>query len=119
MTGRRRTRIPVWRIPVGDNVQYLTQIFTRIREGQEALFKQKLEEMRAGEKHFLPGTVARYIARSDEKPSDIHLVLVWRSTVMPEQAEREAALEALRQELAEVLDWETAWYEYGKVLMHT
>lgn len=38
---------------------------------------------------------------------------------MPPQEEREAALAALREELAEILDWDTAWSESGRVLMHT
>lgn len=63
-----------------------------------------------------PGTVARYIARSEEKPDDVQITLVWRSTVMPPKEEREAAL---REELAEILDWETAWSESGRVLMRT
>jgi hypothetical protein len=38
---------------------------------------------------------------------------------MPDDASRKAALEAFRQELADVLDWSTAKYEEGTVLMHT
>ena len=67
----------------------------------------------------MPGTVARYIARSEEKSEDVQIVLVWRSTVMPPAGEREAALAALQAELAEILDWENAWSEYGRVLLHT
>src|SRR5579883_951797 len=118
-TGRPRTRIPVWRLPGDKNIQYLTIIFARIRDGQGERFDAKLEEIRAEEKHLLPGTVARYIARSEEKPEDVQMVLVWRSTVMPPASEREAALAALQAELAEILDWENAWSEYGRVLMHT
>jgi excisionase family DNA binding protein len=118
-TGRPRTRVPIWRLPVGKNIQYLTIIFARIKDGQGERFDAKLEEIRAGEKHLLPGTVARYIARSEEKPEDVQIVLVWRSTVMPPAGEREAALAALRAEFAEILDWENAWSEYGRVVMHT
>lgn len=117
--GRPRTRLPIWRKSVGDNVQYLTLIAVHLRPGQEKTLDQKLEEVRADAKHLLPGTVARYIARSEKKPEDVQIVLVWRSTVMPPEEEREAALAALRADLADVLDWETAWSEYGKVLMHT
>ncbi len=117
--GRPRTRIPTWRIPTGANLQYLTHITVSIRPGQEDKLAQKLEEIRADEKHLLPGTVARYIARNEEKPEDVQIVLIWRSTVMPPKEEREAALAALRSELAEILDWESAWSESGKILMHT
>jgi excisionase family DNA binding protein len=118
-TGRPRTRIPTWRLPVGKNIQYLTIIFASLRPGQESKLQRKLKEIHSGEKHLLPGTVARYIARNEEKPNEVQIVLVWRSTVMPPEEEREAALAALREELAEMLDWETAWSETGKVLMHT
>ena len=117
--GRPRTRLPIWRKSVGDNIQYMTLITARIRTGQRDNFAKKLDEIHADEKHLLPGTVARYIARSEAKPDDIQIVLVWRSTVMPPAAEREAALAALRQELAEIVDWDSSWSEYGRVLMHT
>ena len=35
------------------------------------------------------------------------------------RAERERELEAFRQALADVVDWETAWYEDDVVYMHT
>lgn len=115
--GRPRTRLPVWRRPVGDNVQYMTSIATHIRPGQTEQFERKLEEMRAQEKHLLPGTVARYIVRSQNNSQDIQIVLIWRSTVMPAEKERESALLALQKELADVLDWETSRLD-GLVLMH-
>lgn len=118
-TGRPRTRIPTWRLPVGTNLQYLSIIFARVRPGQGDNLEKKLKEIHADEKHLLPGTVARYIARSEAKPDDVQIVLVWRSTVMPPEAEREAALAALRAELAGIVDWDSSWSEYGRVLMHT
>lgn len=117
--GRPRTRIPPWRRSVGDNFQYLTLITIKLRPGQEEKLDQKLEEVRAGGKHLLPGTVARYIVQSDKKPDEVQIVLVWRSSVMPSETERQAALDALKVELAEILDWDTAWSESGRVLMHT
>ena len=118
-TGRPRERVPVWRLPVGKNLQFVTTIFTRIKPGQRENFDQKLKEIHSNGDHFLVGTVARYIVRSEKKPDDIEILLVWRSTVMPPEEEREADLEALRQEFAEILDWETSWEEFGQVLMHT
>ena len=90
-----------------------------MRPGQGERLDAKLEEIRAAETHLLPGTVARYIARNRGRPDDVQIVLVWRSTVMPPEAEREAALQALRDDLAEIIDWESAWSEEGQVLMHT
>ena len=117
-TGRPRSTIPIWRAPVGDNRQYVTVMFARVLPGQQSAFERKLEEIRSGQKHLLPGTVGRYIARSEEKPDDVQIILLWRSTVMPADEEREAAVQAFRAELADVLDWETSWSEYGRVVMN-
>jgi len=38
---------------------------------------------------------------------------------MPDEAEREQALAAFRNTLVDVLDWDTAQYNDGQVLMHT
>jgi hypothetical protein len=38
---------------------------------------------------------------------------------MPTEQERELALEEFQHELADVLDWGTATYNHGQVLMHT
>ena len=86
--------------------------------GQQERFEEKLKEIHQAEKHLLPGTVARYIACGEEQPNDVQMVLVWRSTVMPAQAEREAAMQALRAEFAGILDWETAKSEYSRVVMN-
>lgn len=117
-TGRPRTRRPIWRSPVGKNIQYLTVIFAHIRDGQSEAFDQKLAEIRETEKHLLTGTVARYIARGVHKSNDVQMVLVWRSTVMPAEEEREAAMRALRKDLAEMVDWEKSWSEEGQVVLH-
>lgn len=118
-TGRPRTRVPVWRLPVGRNRQYTTIMFTSILPGQSENFDKKLQAIHTEGIHLLPGTVARYISRSVKKPNDVQIILVWRSTVMPEEEEREAEFEALKEEFAEILDWEKSWGEYGQVVMHT
>ena len=38
---------------------------------------------------------------------------------MTNEVERKRAIEALEQTLADVLDWNTAQYSNGEVLMHT
>jgi excisionase family DNA binding protein len=117
--GRSRKTLAIWRKSVGDDFQQLTHITVRVRPGQGRRLEAKLEEIRAGGKHLLPGTIARYIVRGEEKPDEVQIVLVWRNTVMPSAGEREAALAALRAELAEILDWEHAVSEHGRVIMHT
>lgn len=118
-TGRPRTRVPEWRISDNENVQYVTQVFIQIRPGQKDELLRKLEEIRKGNKHTFPGTVARYFVHSQADASDLQIVLVWRGTVMPDEATRTTALDALREESKDVLDWENAHIEMHTVLMHT
>jgi len=56
---------------------------------------------------------------SETIPGQVEVVLVWRGTVMPEETERQKALEDFRRTLGDALDWNTARYNNGKVLMHT
>ena len=44
---------------------------------------------------------------------------MWRGTVMLEEMEHLLALELFRLPLVGVLDWDTAQYNNGKILMHT
>ena len=61
----------------------------------------------------------RYVAESNASCELVILVLVWRGTVMPEEAARQEALEKFKRALDDVLDWSTAQYHNGQVLMHT
>jgi excisionase family DNA binding protein len=118
VVGRKRTRTPVWRAPVVRNRQYLTTITVYLRQGREKKLEQRLRAIHREHRHTLPGTVARYIARSQVNPARVQIVLLWRRLVMPPEEEREAALAALSTELADVLDWETASSAEWLVLMH-
>lgn len=117
--GRPRKSIPAWRISSGENAQFITSITVYIRSGQQEALLQQLETIRQAGTHVFPGTVVRLIVESETIPGQIEISLIWRQTVMPSEAEREQALQSFRQELADVLEWETARYTYGKVLMHT
>jgi excisionase family DNA binding protein len=116
--GRLRTRIPPWHIPPEHNLQYLTSITVRLRPGQGGRLTEKLLEIRTEGRHLLPGTAARYIVRSRDCPDEVQIVLVWRGAIMPAEEERETALAALRDDLAEVIAWETAFYKESQVVMH-
>ncbi len=118
-SGRPRRSIPVWRISSGENTHFMTSIVVQIRAGQQHALLEKLEEIRQRGQHLFPGTVARFIVESEINPGQLEIALVWRSTVMPKEMERSQALEAFRLELADVLDWSTAQYNNGRVLMHT
>lgn len=118
-SGRPRKSIPTWRISSGDNTQFATSIMVQVRPGQQNALMQKLEEVRQGGLHIFPGTIARSIAQSQTIPGQIEISLVWRSTVMPSDVEREREIEAFRQTFREILDWNTAQYYHSQVLMHT
>ena len=119
VSGRERKVTPLWRISSGNNAQFTTLIFVQVRQGKQNALVKKLEEMRKSKQHLFPGTVARYIVGSKTHPGQVIIVFVWRGTVMPDLAEREDALDAFRQELADVLDWNTAEYNDGTAFMHT
>ena len=118
-SGRPRKITPLWRISSGDNEQFMTVILVQERAGLHDALVQKLEGIRQKKEHLFPGTVIRYLAESDESDGQVILVLIWRGTVMPDETEREQALTQFRQALADVLDWDTAQYKNGQVLMHT
>ena len=119
IVGRPRKNTLAWHISSVENTQFMTFISVQIQLHQEMRLTQRLEEIRRAGQHIFPGTVVRYIVRSATIPRQVEIVLVWRSTVMPDQIERERALEAFRQTLADVLDWDTAQYNDGEVMMHT
>lgn len=119
VVGRPRTRTPIWRVPVVMNLQYLLHITVLVRSETSHLLEQRLIEIRSGHKHLIPGTVARYIARNKSNADEVQMVLVWRKLVMPPEHEREAALNELRVDLADILDWETASYMEGQVILNT
>jgi hypothetical protein len=46
-------------------------------------------------------------------------VLIWKDTEMPDETARQHDLEALQEELADVLDWQTADSTIYETLMYT
>ncbi len=117
--GRPRTSIPLWRTSPKENMLLSILIFVQIRAGKQEALLQKLEEIRQERQHLFFGTVTRYIIKSDTTPKEVCILLVWRTAIMPDEQSREDALEEFRQELADVLDWGTARYNEGTVLIHT
>ena len=118
-SGRPRKSLPPWRISSGENAQFMLSISVWVKPGQQDALSRKLEEMRQQGQHLFPGTIARFIVESETIPGQIEIALVWRGTVMPEEMERKQALEEFKLTLADVLDWSTAQYNNGRVLMHT
>lgn len=119
IVGRPRKNTLSWRTSSVENTQFMTSIFVQMKDQQATPLMQKMEEIKLSGGHVFPGTVARYMVRSESVLGQVELVLIWRSTVMPDEVEREQALEAFRQALDDVLDWNTAQYHHGEILMHT
>jgi len=116
--GRPRKTVPTWRISSKDNILYVTSITVMIRTEQPILY-QRLEEIRQGGQHIFEGTVARYIMGKAVSPHNLKILLIWKSSVMPDEPTRELELTAFREALADVVDWDTARYEDDVVYMHT
>jgi excisionase family DNA binding protein len=117
--GRPRLKTPLWRMSSGENEQLMTFILVQVRANQHDALIRKLEIIRKKRQHIFPGTVMRYLAESNTSCEQVILVLVWRGTVMPEEATRQEELERFKRALDDVLDWSTAQYNNGQVLMHT
>lgn len=117
--GRPPARTPEWHVPAARTPPALTTIRARLREGQEERLTERLNEMRDQGKHLIPGTVARYITRSQDNPDEVQILLAWSTSLHPSPEELELALTDLRADLADLLEWETAVQIEQKILLHT
>jgi excisionase family DNA binding protein len=118
IAGRPRKNTPLWRTSPPENMQLATSIYVQIQTNQLNNLQQRLQVIRQAQEHIFPGTVARYIVGSTTCPGTIEILLIWRSTEMPNPAVREHALQEFRTALADVLDWDTARYCDGEVWLH-
>jgi len=119
LSGRPRTSTPMWRISPEGNTLIMTLISVQIRDGQYGQLMKKFEDIRREKNLLFTGTIMRYVMESDIHAGRINIILTWRSTMMPNEDSREQELEAFRHILADVVDWNTAQYDTGKVMMHT
>ncbi len=91
---------------LSDEPSFLTSITVRARPSQQEQLAQKLEDICREGRHLLPGTTARYLARNQRDPEEIHIVLIWQDEMEPR--EQGKALRDFFADLDEVLDWQTA-----------
>ncbi len=119
LAGRPRRSIPHWRISPKENRLLSTTIYVQIRANRQDELMKRLEKIRQEDLYLFPGTVSRSLIRSETNPGQLEILLIWRSTIMPHQEAREKALENFQRALNDVLDWSTAQYNSGQVLMHT
>jgi hypothetical protein len=87
--------------------------------GQHARLIEKLKAIQKLDRHTFPGTVARYIAKGDEDLKTVQVVLLWKTTEMPDEAMRKQDFVAFQEEMADVLDWETAQINTNEVIIQT
>jgi hypothetical protein len=83
------------------------------------MLQSRLEEVRQADVIVFPGTVARYVIWSKTHPGTIEILLIWRTTAMPDEAMRAEELGKFQRMLADVLDWDTAHYDEGEAFLHT
>ena len=119
ISGRPRKNTPAWRTSPEDNMLLTTSIFVTVPANQRQRLERRLEELREEGEHVFPGTTARYIIWSKTHPGALEILLIWRSTTMPEEDDREEALERFQRTLADLLDWSNVRYDEGQVLLHT
>jgi len=117
--GRIRTSPPRWRVYSSRSKVLATEIQVHVREGKQAELLEKVNAIQKANRHTFPGTIARYLITGDEALSSVHFVLIWKDTEMPDETTRQHDLEALQEELAEVIDWETALYSTNETLLYT
>ena len=117
--GRIHSSPPRWRVYSSRSKVLSTEIRVRVRAGKQPELLEKLQAIQAANRHTFPGTIARYLIKGDEALTSVHFVLFWKDTDMPDEAARQQDLKALQEELADVLDWETAIYSTNETLMYT
>jgi excisionase family DNA binding protein len=118
-TGRVRTKAPSWRVFRSRGTLLITDIHVRVRVGQRARLIDKLKAIQKLDRHTFPGTVARYIAKGDEDLKTVQVVFLWKTTEMPDEAMRKQDFVAFQEEMADVLDWETAQINTNEVIIQT
>jgi excisionase family DNA binding protein len=117
--GRIRTNPPRWRSYSSRSKVLATEIQVPVRQGKQEALLQKLAAIQGVNRHTFPGTIARYLIKGDEALTCVHFVLFWKDTDMPDETSRQHDLKALQDELADVLDWETAHSTTNETLLYT
>ena len=118
-SGRERKVVPLWRFSSGKNKQFITTIIANLKTNDRASLIKRLDKFKRDNLHLFPGTIARYFSSSNITPERIEIVFIWRGTIMPDEETRQKEIEAFKQELADLIDWSTAQYDEGILLMHT
>ncbi len=87
-SGRVRTKAPSWRAYRSRGTLFVTDIHVPVRTGQHAALVKKLRTIQKLDELTFPGTVARYVVKSDESLTSLQILLIWKSTEMPQTRPR-------------------------------
>ncbi len=117
--GRIRRDPPPWRMYHTRSKVFATSVHVQVRTGQQHQLIEKLDAIQKASRHTFPGMIARYAMKADKECTNMHFFLVWKDTEMPDEQVRLAHLTAFKEELADVLDWETAQYSTNESLLYT
>jgi len=118
-SGRLRTKATPWRAYRSGGEIVITDIWVQVRDGQQELLRQRLRTVQEAEQHTFPGTIARYVVKEDEMLTSIRILLIWKSTEMPDEVARWQALASFQQTLDDLVDWKTAQFTTNDCLIHT
>ncbi len=118
-SGRVRRKAPSWRAYRSRGILIVTDIHVPVRVGLQDTLVKKLKAIQKLDRHTFPGTVARYVVKYDKELTALHIVLIWKSTEMPDEEVRKHDLELFQKDLADVLDWERAIYSTNEAIIHT
>jgi excisionase family DNA binding protein len=119
LTGRPRKKASLWRMSPDTGSLLIKYIRVQIRAGQQQMLEKGLWKIRQLQQHLFPGTGTRYISVDNETPPFVTIQLVWKSGDMPDEEARQRDFEAFKEELADVLDWNTAQYSTSRAIIHT
>jgi len=116
--GPLRTNPPPWLSYSSRSKVLTTEIQVPVRQGKQEKLLHKLAAIQDANRHTFPGTIARYLMKGDEALTCVHIMLLWKDTDMPDETKRQHDLEALQDELADVLDWENAHATTNETLLY-
>lgn len=98
--------------------QALTSLSVQLRTGQEHALEIWLRQVEQENRHPFPGTVARLIACGQTDPTRVQILLLWEKEEQLSSPECQAALAALRADLASLVNWQTERSDDLTIVLH-
>jgi excisionase family DNA binding protein len=117
--GRLRTKAPTWRVYHARSKLLGMDIQVQVRAGQQERLLEKLSTIQKENRHTFTGTVARYILKDSPSFTSLSIWLIWKASEMPDEVKRQRDFEAFKAELADVLQWETAYISIKEGIIYT